>query len=100
MYLGMAVGTVPDNFEASASGVIVIVIQEVPDMPTTTLGSYICMALLAQLRALLVQQGSVVRTVNPVAKCAIFTGGIMFPQEGAALLGMAAVTVLVNCEFI
>ena len=67
MHHGMAVGTVPDNFKACASGIVIIIIQEVPDMPTTTLGSDICMTLLTQLRPLLVQQGRVVGTMYPVA---------------------------------
>jgi len=69
-------------------------------MPTTTLGSDICMTLLTQLRPLFIEQGCMVRTMHPVAQRAIFTDGIMLPQEGAALLRMAGIAGLVNCEFI
>ena len=65
-------------------------------MPTPTLGSDICMTLLTQLRSLFVEQGCMVRTMHPVAQRAIFTDGIMLPQEGATFLRMAAITVFVN----
>jgi hypothetical protein len=55
MNLAMAICTVHADFESSASRVGIIVIQEIPDMPTTTACSYICMALLAQLRPLFVK---------------------------------------------
>ena len=60
MYLAMTVRTVHSDFKACTSGVIVIVIQEVSDMSTTAACRDVCMTLLAQLRALFVQQGGMV----------------------------------------
>ena len=98
--LDMTVCAVPGDFEARTSGIGIIVIQEVPDMPATTPGPDICMTLLAQLWPLLVQQCLVVRTMDTVAQCAIFADRGMLPQERTALFSMTGITVLINTELL
>ena len=66
MYLAMAICTVHADFETCTSRIDIIVIQEISYMSAATAGRDICMALLAQLGTLLVQQSRMIRAVNPV----------------------------------
>ena len=102
MNLAMAVGAVHPDFEASTSRArsTIVIIKEVSDMPATALGPDICMALLAKLRALLVQQRLVVRTMDPMTQRTVFAGWRMLPQERAAFFRVTGVTVFINTELL
>ena len=69
-------------------------------MPAAALSPYICMALLAQLRSLFIQQCCMVRAMHPVTQCAVFADRIMFPQEGAAFFLVTAETIVVECHLV
>ena len=69
-------------------------------MSTGTAAGLGRVALLAQLRTGFVQQRRVVRAMHVVAECAVFAGRLMFPQEGPAFFGVAAITVLVDSELL
>ena len=94
--LAVAVSAVHPDLEASTARISIIEIQEVPDMSAAASCPDICMALLAQLRPLLVQQRLVVRTMDPMAQGTVFAYRRMLPQVRAALFGMAGITGIVG----
>lgn len=69
------------------------------DVPTP-LGTDFLVALLAQLRALLGEQGGMIRAVYPMTQTAVFGHGIVFPEKRAALLCVAQVAVLVDTQLL
>ena len=56
------------------------------------------MALLAQLGPWLVQQCRMIGTMYVVAQRAVLARRLVFPQEGSAFFGMAAVAVFIDRE--
>ena len=68
-------------------------------MPAS-LGPDILVALLAQLRALLGEQGGMIRAVYPMTQTAVFGHGIVFPEKRAALLCVAQVAILVDTQLL
>lgn len=65
-------------------------------MRSALTGSLSSMTLLAQLGARLVQQRHVIGAMHAVAQTAVFTGRVVLPQERAAFLGMAGITVFID----
>lgn len=102
MNLAMAVGAVHPDLESSTSRArsTIVIIQEVSDMPATALGPDICMALLAKLWALLVQQRLVVGTMDTVTQRTVFAGRRMLPQEWTTFFRVTGVTVFINTELL
>ena len=67
---------------------------------TATQAGNPAMTLLAQLRALAVEQCGMVRTMHVVAQGTILRDREVFPQKGPALLCMTGVAVLVHCQLL
>ena len=98
MHLGMTIHAALPHDETRARRISTIKIQQATHM-TTALGANILVALLAQLRALTIEQRGVIRAMGFMTQAAVLGDRVMFPQEGTALVCMAAKTGVVDTEF-